>query len=153
MPVQAKDTTDTKEHKVENQGKTPTLFAPIPDDVERVGKAVLDAAYKMHSTLGPGLLESVYETCLAYKVRESGIAVQTQVALPIVYEKLKIDSGLRLDLLAGNCVVVELKAVDVMYPVYQSQLLTYLKLSHFRLGFLINFNVTRLKSGIIRMVV
>ncbi len=138
---------------MEIQGKTPTPFAPIPDGIERVGKAVLDAAYKVHSTLGPGLLESVYETCLAYKVRESGIEVQTQVALPIVYENLKIDSGLRLDLLAGNCVVVELKAVDVMYPVYQSQLLTYLKLSQFRLGFLINFNVTRLKSGIIRMVV
>jgi GxxExxY protein len=138
---------------VENQGKTPTLFAPVPDDVERVGKAVLDAAYKVHTTLGPGFLESVYEACLAYEIRESGIAVQTQVALPIVYEKLKMDSGLRLDLLAGNCVVVELKAVDVMHPVYQSQLLTYLKLSGFRLGFLINFNVTRLKSGISRMVV
>jgi len=130
-----------------------TIYAPIPDEVEHVGKIVLNAAYKVHSALGPGLLESVYETCLAYEVRESGIAVQTQVALPIVYAKLKIDSGLRLDLLAGNCVVVELKAVDVVHPVYQSQLLTYLKLSRFRLGFLINFNVTRLKSGITRMVV
>jgi GxxExxY protein len=133
--------------------KTPTLYRPVPLEVEQVGKVVLDAAYKVHSTLGPGLLESVYEACLAYEIRESGVAVQTQVALPIVYEKLKIESGLRLDLLAGGCVIAELKAVDVMYPVYQSQLLTYLKLSQLRLGFLINFNVTRLKNGITRMVV
>jgi GxxExxY protein len=133
--------------------KVPTLYRPVPVEVEQVGKVVLDAAYKVHSALGPGLLESVYEACLAYEIRESGVAVQTQVALPIVYEKLKIESGLRLDLLAGECVIAELKAVDVMHPVYQSQLLTYLKLSQLRLGFLINFNVTRLKNGITRMVV
>jgi GxxExxY protein len=132
--------------------KNPAMYPPIPLDVERVGKIVLDAAYKLHTALGPGLLESVYETCLAYEIRESGVAVQTQVALPIVYEKLKIESGLRLDLLAEGCVIVEIKAVDVMHPVYQSQLLTYLKLSGLRLGFLINFNVPRLKNGIIRMV-
>lgn len=133
--------------------KNPTLYRPIPLEVEQVGKIVLDAAYKVHSALGPGLLESVYEACLAYEIRESGVAVQTQVALPIVYEKLKIESGLRLDLLAGGCIIAELKSVDVMHPVYQSQLLTYLKLSQLRLGFLINFNVTRLKNGITRMVV
>lgn len=133
--------------------RNPAMYPPVPDDVERVGKVVLDAAYKVHSALGPGLLESVYETCLAYEVHESGVAVQTQVALPIVYEKLKIESGLRLDLLAGSCVIVEIKAVDVMHPIYQSQLLTYLKLSQLRLGFLINFNVARLKNGITRMVV
>jgi GxxExxY protein len=133
--------------------KSPVLYPPVSHDVERVGKVVLDAAYKVHTTLGPGLLESVYETCLAYEIRESGVAVQIQVALPIVYEKLKIESGLRLDLLAEGCVIVEIKAVDVMHPVYQSQLLTYLKLSGLRLGFLINFNVPRLKNGITRMVV
>jgi GxxExxY protein len=133
--------------------KNPIQYPPIPEEIEQVGKVVLDAAYKVHSALGPGLLESVYETCLAYEIRESGVAVQTQVALPIVYAKLKIESGLRLDLLAGNCIVVEIKAVDVMHPVYQSQLLTYLKLSLLRLGFLINFNVTRLKNGTTRMVV
>lgn len=135
------------------QGKAPALFAPVPSEVERVGKAVLDAAYKVHSKLGPGLLESVYETCIAYEIRESGLTVQTQTVLPIAYEKLKIDTGLKLDILAENCVIVELKAVDVMHPVYKSQLLTYLKLSGLRLGFLINFNVPRLKNGITRMVV
>jgi GxxExxY protein len=138
---------------VENRGKAPSLFAPVPGQVEKVGKAVLDAAYKVHSKLGAGLIESVYETCVAYEIRESGLSVQTQVLLPITYEKLKIDSGLRLDILAENCVIAELKAVDVMHPVYQSQLLTYLKLSGLRLGFLINFNVPRLKNGITRMVV
>ena len=90
---------------------------------------------------------------MAYEIRESGITVQTQVSLPIAYEKLKMDSGLRLDILAENCVIAELKVADMMHPVYQSQLLTYLKLSGLRLGFLINFNVTRLKNGITRMVV
>ena len=138
---------------MQNLKKDPIFYPPVPDEVERVGKTVLDAAYKVHSALGPGLIESVYETCLAYEVRESGTAVQTQVALPIVYAKLKIESGLRLDLLAGNCVVVELKAVDVIHPIHQSQLVTYLRMSGFRLGFLINFNVTKLKNGITRMVV
>lgn len=133
--------------------KSPIMYRPVPIDVERVGKVLLDAAYKVHSALGPGLLESVYETCLAYEIRESGVEVQTQVVLPIIYEKLKIDNGLRLDLLAGGCIITEIKAVDVMHPVYQSQLLTYLKLSRLRLGFLINFNVPRLKDGITRMVV
>jgi GxxExxY protein len=138
---------------MQNLEKDLIHYLPIPKEVEEIGKTVLDAAYKVHSALGPGLLESVYETCLAYELRESGVAIQTQVVLPIIYEKLNVESGLRLDLLVGNCVVVELKAVDVMYPVYQSQLLTYLKLSKFRLGFLINFNVPRLKNGIHRMVV
>ena len=138
---------------METRRKPPLLFTPIPDGTERVGKAILDAAYKVHSRLGPGLLEPIYETCTAYEIRESGLCVQTQVCLPVKYEKLSMDSGLRLDILVENCVIVELKAVDVMYPVYRSQLLTYLKLSGLRLGFLINFNVPRLKNGIVRMVV
>ena len=90
---------------------------------------------------------------MVYELQESGICVQAQVSLPIRYEKLKIDTGLRLDILVDNCVIVELKTVDVLLPIHRSQLLTYLKMSGLRLGFLINFNVPRLKNGIVRMVV
>lgn len=129
------------------------LYAPIPLDVELVGKAVLDAAFKVHTTLGPGLLESVYETTLAYEIRKGGLLVETQVAMPIVYDNTKLESGLRLDMLVDKCVIVELKSVEIMNPVYEAQLMTYLRLSNVRLGFLINFNVPHLKNGIKRMVI
>jgi len=129
------------------------VFEPIPPDVERIGKAVLDAAFKVHTALGPGLLESVYETTLAYEIRKSGLSVETQVAMPIVYDNTKLESGLRLDMFVEKCVIVELKSVEKMNPVYEAQLMTYLRLSNVRLGFLINFNVPRLKEGIKRMVV
>ena len=128
------------------------VFAPISPDVERVGKAVLDAAFRVHTALGPGLLESVYETCTAFEVRESGLQVATQVALPVLYKDIQMDAGLRLDMLVENCVIVEFKSVETMNPIYDAQLLTYLKLTGIRLGFLINFNVLRLKDGIKRMV-
>jgi|SRR5258705_6688181 GxxExxY protein len=128
------------------------VFAPISPDVERIGKAVLDAAFKVHTALGPGLLESVYETCTAFEVRESGLQVATQVALPVLYKDIQMDAGLRLDMLVENCVIVEFKSVETMNPIYDAQLLTYLKLTGIRLGFLINFNVLRLKDGIKRMV-
>src|SRR3972149_6803179 len=108
------------------------IYAPIAADVEKVGKTVLDAAFKVHTALGPGLLESVYETCTAFEIREM---------------------GLRLDMLVENCVIVEFKSVENMNPIYEAQLLTYLKLTGLRLGFLINFNVVRLKDGIKRMVI
>ena len=128
-------------------------FEPIPPEVEKVGKVVLDAAFKVHTALGPGLLESVYETTLAYEIRKSGLLVETQVAMPIVYDNTKLESGLRLDMLVENCVIVELKSVEKMNPVYEAQLMTYLRLSNVRLGYLINFNVPHLKEGIKRMVV
>ena len=129
------------------------VYAPIPPEVEKVGKAVLDAAFKVHTALGPGLLESVYETTLAYEIRKGGLLVETQVAMPIVYDNTKLESGLRLDMLVEKCVIVELKSVEKMNPVYEAQLMTYLRLSNIRLGFLINFNVPHLKEGIKRMVV
>lgn len=128
-------------------------YAPVPPDVERVGKAVLDAAFKVHSALGPGLLESVYETCTAFEVRENGLQVATQVALPVTYRNIKMDTGLRLDMLVENCVIVEFKAVETMNPLYDAQIITYLKLTGIRLGFLINFNVVHLKGNIKRIVV
>ena len=129
------------------------VFEPISPDVEKIGKAVLDAAFKVHTALGPGLLESVYETTVAYEIRKGGLLVETQVAMPIIYDNTKLESGLRLDMLVEKCVIVELKSVEKMNPVYEAQLMTYLRLSKIRLGFLINFNVAHLKDGIKRMVV
>ena len=129
------------------------VFQPIATDVEKVGKAILDAAFKVHTALGPGLLESVYETTTAYEVRKSGLMVATQVSLPIFYDGQELESGLRLDMLVEKCVIVELKSVETMHPVYEAQIMTYLRLSGVRLGFLINFNVKHLKDGIKRFVV
>ena len=128
-------------------------YLPVPPNVERVGKAVLDASFKVHTALGPGLLESVYETCTAFETRESGLQVVTQVALPVTYRDIKMDAGLRLDMLIEDCVIVDFKSVETMNPVYDAQLITYLKLTGIRLGFLINFNVVHLKDGIKRIVV
>jgi GxxExxY protein len=128
-------------------------FEPIPPDIERIGKIVLDAAYKVHTVLGPGLIESVYETAMLHVLRKGGALVETQVALPIMFEGEKLESGLRLDMRVEKCVIVELKSIETMNPVYEAQLMTYLRLSGIRLGFLINFNVPHLKNGIKRMVV
>jgi GxxExxY protein len=136
---------------VTNVGKR--VFAPISPNVERVGKIVLDAAFKVHTALGPGLLESVYETCTAFEVRESGVKVATQVALPVIYQGIKMDAGLRPDMVVEESVIVEFKSVDTMHPIFDAQLITYLKLTGIRLGFLINFNVIHLKNGIKRIVV
>jgi len=127
-------------------------FKPIPLDVEAIGKKVLDAAYTVHSALGPGLLESVYEACTAYEARNRGLNVETQVAVPVRYNTVFIETGLRLDMLAEKSVIVEFKTVEAMHPLYDAQLLTYLKITGCRLGYLINFNVKHLKDGIKRMV-
>jgi len=127
-------------------------FDPIPEKTEMVGKCILNSAFKVHSALGPGLLESTYEACLAYEILENQLQVQTQVALPISYQKITIELGYRIDMLVENCVIVELKAVERLIPLYEAQLLTYMKLSNIRLGYILNFNTTRLKNGIRRMV-
>ena len=131
---------------------TQMAFQPIPADVERIGKVVLNAAFKVHTNLGPGLLESVYQVAMKHALEKSGVTVKTDVKLPIMFEGIKLDSGLQLDLLVEKCVIVELKSVERMNQLYQKQLLTYLRLSRIRLGFLINFNVPYLKDGIKRMV-
>jgi GxxExxY protein len=127
-------------------------FEPVPADVERVAKVVVDAAYRVHKALGPGLLESVYEVCLAHELRQRKLVVATQVALPVVYDGAQLDAGLRLDMLVADCLIVEVKSVETMNPVFKAQLLTYLKLSSRRLGLLINFNVPVIKNGIKRVV-
>lgn len=129
------------------------IYAPIPMEVERVGKVVLDAAFKVHTALGQGLLESVYETATAHVIRKSGLLVETQIKVPIMFDGEQLESSLRLDLRVERCVLAELKSVEIMNSVYEAQLMTYLRLSKLRLGFLINFNVSHLKDGIKRMVV
>jgi GxxExxY protein len=134
-----------------NSGKR--VFAPISPEAERVGKAVLNAAFKVHTALGPGLLESVYETCVAFELTQSGLRAPTQVALPVTYQGIKMDAGLRPDMIVEESVIVEFKSVETMHPIFDAQLITYLKLTGICLGFLINFNVIHLKDGIKRIVV
>lgn len=117
-----------------------------------IGERVIGAAMKVHSALGPGLLESAYEACLAHELDSAGLSVRQQVALPIVYGDLRLDAGYRLDLLVNSLVVVELKAVEKVTDVHGAQLLSYLKLGRFRLGYVMNFNVLRLRDGLVRMV-
>lgn len=129
------------------------IYAPVPPETEQVGKLVLDAAYKVHTILGPGLLESVYRKAMKHVLVTGGTVTETEVDLPIFFEGVDIESGLRIDLLVAKCVIAELKSVEKMNPVYEAQLITYLRLSKVRLGFLINFNVPHLKDGIKRIVV
>jgi len=117
-----------------------------------VASLIVDAAIKVHRILGPGLLERVYETCLVHELNGRGLRVETQVALPIEYEGLRLDGGFRLDLLIDDLAIVELKSVDKVLPVHDAQVITYLKLSGRRLGFLLNFNVPVMKQGISRFV-
>jgi len=112
----------------------------------------VNAAYAVHSQLGPGLLESVYEKCLAHAMRRRGLTVERQLLLPIEFEGLVFPSALRLDMLVNESVVVEVKAVELVLPVHKAQLMTYLKLSGHNVGLLINFNVPLIKAGIIRAV-
>ena len=119
---------------------------------EEIATEVVDAAFLVHSTLGPGLLESVYEECLAYELSERSLSYERQLVLPVKYKQHQIDTGLRLDFLIEDRVVIEIKAVEALIKVYASQLLTYLKLGDYRLGFLINLNVSLIKNGIHRYV-
>ena len=113
---------------------------------------IISAAMKVHTRLGPGLLESTYEACLHYELVKRGLAVSAQVGLPVVYEEVKIQVGYRLDLVVNDAVIVELKAVEAIHPTHRAQLLSYLRLSNKKVGLLLNFNVRRLKDGIYRVV-
>ena len=117
-----------------------------------IGGIVIGGAIKIHSVLGPGLLESAYETCLAYELSQRGIQVAKQVSLPIHYEGIALEAGYRLDLLIDKKVVVEVKSVEKLNRVHLAQLLSYLKLGKYKLGYLLNFNVIQLKDGIKRVV-
>jgi GxxExxY protein len=120
--------------------------------VNRVSGAIVDAALKVHSQLGPGLLESAYQGCLSHELRRRGFKVETQVGLPVVYEGEKLELGYRIDLLVEDQVVVEIKCAEAIHPIHQAQLLSYLRLSGKSVGLLINFHVLRLRDGIKRLV-
>lgn len=124
----------------------------IPPLTEASGTKALDAAFVVHRELGPGLLESVYEKCLCHQLSLENVKHRAQVELPISFRGLAIEAGLRLDLLVEDSVVIELKAVERLLPIHEAQLLTYMKLSGLRLGFLLNFNTPMLRDGIKRMV-
>ncbi len=117
----------------------------------RISGQIVDSAISVHSTLGPGLLESTYQACLAYELRKRGLGILEQVGLPVVYDAQRLDIGYRIDLLVEDIVVVEIKAVETVAPVHRAQLLSYLKLSGRPLGLLLNFNVVLMKHGIVRM--
>lgn len=120
-------------------------------ELNEITGQIVDASIKVHTHLGPGLLESTYEACLAYELRKRGLSVESQVSLPVKDEDVQLDVGYRIDLLVESRVIVELKAVEKMIPLYHAQLLSYLKLSGRKVGLLINFNVERLKDGIKRL--
>ncbi|MGB9872512.1 MAG: GxxExxY protein, partial [Anaerolineae bacterium] len=122
------------------------------DRLDRITEAIIGAAIEVHRALGPGLLESAYEACLAFELAQQGLKVEQQKPLPVIYKEVRLDCGYRLDLLVEGAVIVEIKAVDHLAPIHQAQLLSYLKLSGCKVGLLINFNVQVLKEGIKRVV-
>ena len=124
-----------------------------PDELNALAKRVLDAAFRVHTTLGAGLLENAYTACLMYELRRAGLDVKTEVPVPVVYEGVKLtDVGYRIDILVENELVIEMKSLEAIAPVHLSQLISYLKLSNRRLGLLLNFNVESFKDGIYRRV-
>ena len=128
------------------------VFEPLPPDIEHLAKVVVDAAYSVHSSLGPGLLESVYELCLLHELRKRRIPSERQVRIPVLYDGIRLEAGLRIDLLVDRKLILEIKAVEEMNRIYKAQVLTYLKLTGLRLGLLINFNVALIKDGIERVI-
>ena len=126
---------------------------PIPQHLNVLSGQIVDAAVKIHIALGPGLLESAYEACMARELSMRNIKFRTQVAMPIEYEGVKLDAGFRLDMLVEDQIIVELKSIEKLMPLHHAQLLTYLRLSKCRLGLLINFNTQRLIDGLVRKVI
>lgn len=117
-----------------------------------ISRIIIGCAMKVHTKLGPGLLESAYEACLAYELSQAGLAFERQKPMPLIYEEVKLDVGYRLDLIVAEKVVVDPKAVDALSPVFTAQMLTYLKLSGCKLGLIVNFNVEHLRDGVKRIV-
>lgn len=121
-------------------------------NIEEVFKKILDCSFQVHTALGSGLLESAYEECLYYELVNAGLKVEKQKPLPLIYKEVKLDAGYRVDLFVENCVIIEIKSVEVLADIHLAQLLTYLKLSGCKLGLLANFNVKHLKDGIKRVI-
>lgn len=119
-------------------------------DIEQIGSQIVDSAIKVHRALGPGLLESAYQECLAYELRQRGLKVSCEVILPVIYQEIEIDAGYRIDMLIEGSVIVENKTVECILPVHRAQVLTYLKMKDFRLGYLLNWYVPKMVDGIRR---
>ena len=122
------------------------------NEIEQIAEVVVDAMLKVHRALGPGLLESAYQGCLTHELRSRGLQVDCEVPQPVRYGEIEVEVGYRIDMLVAECIIIENKSVQEIHPVFQAQLLTHLKLSGHRLGFLVNWNVARIKDGIQRMV-
>jgi GxxExxY protein len=127
-------------------------FEPLSDRQEEIGKAIVQASFDVHDELGPGLLEKIYEACVAHELRKTGFSVQRQVDIPIEYDGIEFSEGLRIDLLVEGLVIVEIKSVETVNPIWQSKILSQMKLTEIRLGYLINFNVTKIQQGIKRFI-
>ncbi len=125
---------------------------PLSEKEEMIARHIVDAAFKVHKNLGPGLIEKVYEACFCHELSKQGTPYQRQVMVPIVYDSTILDEDLRLDVLVDDLIICEFKAVEQLNPIWEAQLITYLKLTHKRLGFLINFNVALIKNGIKRII-
>ena len=132
--------------------KSHKKFEPLSEELETTGKHIVDAAYTFHNNLGPGLLEKVYEICFCHELEKRGLNYKRQVDIPIVYDHLEFNEGLRLDVLVEEKVICELKAMDIVNPVWEAQILSHLRLTEIRLGYLINFNVANIGQGIKRFV-
>ena len=122
------------------------------EDLNKLSKIIIGIAIDVHNALGPGLLESAYKECLYYKINQSGIWVEKEKPIPLVYEKINLDCGYRIDLLVNNQLVLEIKSVEAINDIHIAQALTYLKIGNYKLGLLINFNVLQLKYGIKRII-
>jgi GxxExxY protein len=127
-------------------------FEPISPELESIGKKIVDAAYTVHKNLGPGLLEKVYEICFCYELEKRGLSYKRQIDIPIVYDGLQFNEGLRLDVFVEDNVICEIKAIEIVNPVWDAQVLRHMKLLKKRLGYLINFNVVNIGDGIKRFV-
>lgn len=122
-------------------------------EINQITEKIIGCAIEVHKQLGPGLLESAYEECLFYELMRTGLNVKKQLALPLVYKEIKLDAGYRIDLMVENQVIVEIKSVDALAEIHKAQLMTYMKLANIKVGLLINFNVARLKDGIVRWII
>ncbi len=127
-------------------------YSPLSSEEEKIGKAIVNAAYKVHKELGPGLLEKIYEICFCHVLTKNGCDVKRQLNIPITFDNLIFNEGLRLDVLVNDLVICELKAVETVNPVWEAQILSHLKLTGKRLGYLINFDVPLIKDGIRRFI-
>jgi GxxExxY protein len=147
-----------EDHKVQHKviqkcTKSEKKLKSIIMNREVIFKKILDCSFKVHSVLGPGLLESAYTECLYFDLKQSGLKVEKQKPLPLIYKEVHLEAGYRIDLLVDDCIVIEIKSIDVLADIHMAQILTYMKLSKCKLGLLVNFNVLHLKDGIKRVII